>query len=56
MKIIKEMATTFNSLECHVIVQMDVHIRSDAFYKGGKVIGPIHSPEDPPTTFFDDDL
>ena len=36
-----------------VILQMDeVHIRSDASYKGGRVIGSIANSEDPPTTVF----
>ena len=30
----------------------EVHIRSDAAYKGGRVIGSIDNPEDPPTTVF----
>ena len=30
----------------------EVHIRSDASYKGGRVIGSISNPEDPPTTVF----
>ena len=52
-KIIREVATTFNFLERHVILQMDeVHIRSDASYKGGRVIGSIANSEDPPTTVF----
>ena len=52
-KIIKEIATTFKHLERHVILQMDeVHIRSDAAYKGGRVIGLIDNPEDPPMTVF----
>ena len=52
-KIIKEIATTFKHLERHVILQMDeVHILSDAAYKGGRVIGSIDHPEDPPTTVF----
>ena len=35
-KILREVATTFNFLERHVILQMDeVNIRSDASYKGG---------------------
>ena len=54
-KILKEVATTFNDLERHVILQMDeVHIRSDASYKGGRVIGSIDNPDDPHTTVFDD--
>ena len=52
-KVIKEIATTFEHLERHVILQMDeVYIRSDAAYKGGRVIGSIDNPEDPPTTVF----
>ena len=52
-KILKEVATTFNDLERHVILQMDeVHIRSDASYKGGRVIGSIDNPNDPYTTVF----
>ena len=30
----------------------EVHIRSDASYKGGKIIGSIDHPEDPPTIVF----
>ena len=30
----------------------EVHIRSDACYKGGRIIGSIEHPEDPPTTVF----
>ena len=30
----------------------EVHIRSDASYKGGKVLGAIDNPSDPPTTVF----
>ena len=30
----------------------EVHIRSDASYKGGRIIGSIDHPEDPPTTVF----
>ena len=30
----------------------EVHIRSDASYKGGKVLGPIDNPSDPPTVVF----
>ena len=53
IKILKETATTFNNLERHVILQMDeIHIRSDSCYKGGRVIGSIDNPEDPPTTVF----
>ena len=52
-KILREIASTFNDLERHVILQMDeVHIRSDASYKGGRVIGSIDNPEDPHTTVF----
>ena len=52
-KILEEVATTFNDLERHVILQMDeVHIRSDASYKGGRVIGSINNPDDPHTTVF----
>ena len=51
--ILEEVATTFNDLERHVILQMDeVHIRSDASYKGGRVIGSINNPNDPHTTVF----
>ena len=51
--VLKETATTFSQLDRHVIVQMDeVHIRSDASYKGGRIIGSIENPEDPPTTVF----
>ena len=53
-KILEEVATTFNDLERHVILQMDeVHIRSDASYKGGRVIGSINNPDDPHTTVSD---
>ena len=52
-KILKEVATTFNDLERHVILQMDEgHIRSDASCKGGRVIGSIDNPNDPYTTVF----
>ena len=30
----------------------EVHIRSDASYKGGRVIGSIDNPDDPHTTVF----
>ena len=30
----------------------EVHIRSDASFKGGKVLGAIDNPSDPPTTVF----
>ena len=30
----------------------EVHIRSDVSYKGGRIIGYIDHPEDPPTTVF----
>ena len=30
----------------------EVHIRSGASYKGGRIIGSIENPEDPPTTVF----
>ena len=44
-KILREVATTFNFLERHVILQMDkVHIRSDASYKVGRMIGSIANP------------
>ena len=47
-KIPAEAASTFNDLERHVILQMDeVHIRSVASYKGGRVIGLIDNPKDP---------
>ena len=50
---LKEIATTFKPLERHVILQMDeIHIRSDAAYKGGKIICSIDNPADPPTTVF----
>ena len=53
LNILRETATTFHQLDRHVIMQMDeVHIRSDASYTGGKIIGPIDNPEDPPTTVF----
>ena len=52
-KILGEVATTFDDLERHVILQMDeVHIRSDASYKGGRVIGSIDNPDNPITTVF----
>ena len=52
-QILKEVATTFNDLQRHVILQMDkVHIRSDASYKGGRVNGSIDNPDDPYTSFF----
>ena len=54
-KILKEVATTFTDLQRHVILEMDeVHIRSDASYKGGRVIGSIDNPDDPHTSLFDD--
>ena len=53
LSVFKEFSSTFKDLERHVILQMDeVHTRSDASYKGGKVIGSIDHPEDPPTTVF----
>ena len=53
INVLKETATTFSQLDCHVIIQMDeVHIRSGASYKGGRIIGSIENPEDPPTTVF----
>ena len=53
LSVLKEFSSTFKDLERHVILQMDeVHIRSDASYKGGKIIGSIDHPEDPPTTVF----
>ena len=30
----------------------EVHIRSGASYKGGRIFGSIENPEDPPTTVF----
>ena len=30
----------------------EVHIRGDASYKGGKIIGSIYHPKDPPPTVF----
>ena len=53
LNVLKEFSSSFNDNERHVILQMDeVHIRSDASYKGGKIIGSIDHPEDPPTTVF----
>ena len=41
-KILGEVATTFDDLERHVILHMDeVHIRSDASYEGGRVLGRL---------------
>ena len=52
-QIIKEITSKFSHRERHVILQMDeVHIRSDASYKRGKVLGAIDNPSDPPTTVF----
>ena len=51
--VMKEFSSTFNDKERHVLLAMDeVHIRSDASYKGGRIIGSIKHPEDPPTTVF----
>ena len=52
-KILAEVASTINDLECHLILQMDeVHIRSDAFDKEGRVIESIGKPNDQHTTVF----
>ena len=52
-QILKEITSKFSHRDRHVILQMDeVHIRSDASYKGGKVLGAIDNPSDPPTTVF----
>ena len=52
-QILKEITSEFSPRERHVILQMDeVHIRSDAFYKGGKIQGSIDNPNDSPTTVF----
>ena len=53
LSVLKEFSSTFKYLERHIILQMDeVHTRSDASYKGGRIIGSIDHPEDPPTTVF----
>ena len=53
LNVLRETASTFSQLDRHLIIQMDeVHIRSDASYKGGRIIGSIEHPEDPPTTVF----
>ena len=53
LNVLKEFSSSFNDNKRHVILQMDeVHIRSDTSYKGGKIIGSIDHPEDPPTTVF----
>ena len=31
---------------------VEVHIRSEASYKGGRIVGSIEDPESPPTTVF----
>ena len=52
-KILAEVASTFNDLKRDVILQMDeVHIRSDANYKRGRVFGSIDNQDDPHTTVF----
>ena len=52
-QILKEITSEFSPRERHVILQMDeVHIRSDAFYKGVKIQGSIDNPNDSPTTVF----
>ena len=52
-QILKEITSKFSNRERHVILQMDeVHIRSGASFKGGKVLGAIDNPSDPPTTVF----
>ena len=52
-QILREITSTFSQNERYVILQMDeVHIRSDASYKGGKILGSINNPTDPPTTVF----
>ena len=52
-KVFREITSNFDNRERHVILQMDeVHIRSDAYYKGGIIIGFIDNPRDPPTTVF----
>ena len=52
-QILKEITSKFEARERHVILQMDeVHIRSDASYKGGRILGSINYPNDPPTTVF----
>ena len=50
---LNETATNFCQLDRHVNIQMDeVHIRSGASYKGGRIIGCIENHEDPPTIVF----
>ena len=52
-QILRELTYKIRPRERHVILQMDeVHIRSDASFKGGKVLGAIDYPSDPPTTVF----
>ena len=52
-QILKEITSKFSNRVCHVIPQMDeVHNRSDTSFKGGKVLGAIENPSDPPTTVF----
>ena len=52
-QILKEITSEFSPRERHVILQMDeVHIRSDAFYKGGKIQGSIDNPNDPYNCIF----
>ena len=52
-KVLREISSNFDNRERHVILQMDeVHIHSDAYYKGGRIIGSIDNPSDPPTTVF----
>ena len=53
LSVLKEFSSTFKDLERHIILQIEeVHIRSDASYKCGRIIGSIDHPEDPPTTVF----
>ena len=53
LDVLKQTATTFSQIDRHVNILMDeVHIRSDASYKGGKILGAIDNPGDPPTTVF----
>ena len=58
IRILREITSKFSHKERHVILQMDeVHIRSDASYKGGKVLGTIDNPSDPPhDCVFNDDF
>ena len=52
-QILKEITSKFSNRVRHVIPQMDeVHNRSDTSFKGGKVLGAIENPSDPPTTVF----